>query len=117
MYQEGYSKNHIARTFSVDHSTVYYHIKKSSIGEVPLLASLRMKIIKKPRIERIVFDEDGSKINTGKSYEEYLQEEESRRLQNQMTCLHMLCVHTTRCRGCGKMTEEEITSPSHNPAI
>lgn len=74
LYKHNVSQNQIAKKLNVDHSTIHYHLKKNNI-------ELRVRTIKIKEVPvEIFYDEFGDKINTGKSYKEYLQENRRRKI-------------------------------------
>lgn len=109
LFKKGFSQNYIADEFGVDHSTVYYHLKKRKL----LRASHRINFtIKKKKRDNL--DEFGEKICTGKSYEEYIDEQEVRRLAKQEECPHQKQLLTLRCKCCGKLIRDEIIKSFNN---
>lgn len=82
LYKGEVSQNQIAKKFNIDHSTVYYHLKKNGVD-------IRHKIITRTihhtdNYTNVVEDHtdfNGEKLNTGKTYKEYLQEDKERRIQ------------------------------------
>lgn len=75
--KEGVCQNQIAKQFRIDHSTVYYHLVKNGV-------ELRTSVIRlKPQVRKVVTvishtDFDGDKLNEGKSYQEYIEEDRKR---------------------------------------
>lgn len=107
MYAEGHSKNSLARHFKVDHSTVYYHIKKQDdvqAGLSPMKMRFSSKIITRAPIPEHV-DDDGSRLNKGMDYADYLAEDAIRLRKKQFECAHVKVITITRCQCCGKVEE------------
>jgi len=80
---KGLGLSELGRKYGVDHSTIFYHIKKSGMATVQRVVQ-KPKDVVKPRIsvEVIQFsyiDFRGEPINPGKDYKEYLEECEKRR--------------------------------------
>ena len=84
---QGYGPSTLANRYGVDHSTIIYHCKKSGL-QMPgvrgiIIVSSGMELMnreRKPRVVvrgatiTVVIDFDGSKINQGKDYAEYVAE-------------------------------------------
>jgi IS30 family transposase len=82
LYKSEVSQNQIAKRFNIDHSTVYYHLKKNDIDirHKVITHTIHCKNDNTRRIENHT-DFDGEKLNVGKSYKEYLQDDKERRIQ------------------------------------
>lgn len=82
LFKEGWKILHIAHKFHIDHSTVIYHLKKNKIKrhlqpKIPRIVYNQIIIPIQPRV-----DFDGSKLNEGKSYKNYLEEEARRKMSH-----------------------------------
>lgn len=89
LYKENVSQNQIAKILHVDHSTIYYHLRKHDV-------ELRVRAVNmKPRIRvaRTFLDESGDVLNTGKSYKQYLEDEKRRNQKASITMIKSNEVH------------------------
>lgn len=82
--EKGVSPSVLGRKYNVDHSTIIYHSQKAGIQSVITVSGVVQVIKKVPRVTISVsgtvrYDEDGSRINPGRNYAEYLEEAERRR--------------------------------------
>lgn len=101
--EKGEPKKAIARRFHIDHSTVFYHIKRHS-GK-PLI---KVDLTGLPPAPPPLNDADDCFCNNErpKDYQDYIRTEEDRKLELQTLCKHRgELMITIRCRGCGKIVE------------
>ena len=115
-YENGWSKNDIAKEMDVDHSTIHYHIKRhQNNSDLMGILNIERRIIN--RTKRVIpdlvddFDFDGSKINRGMTYQDYLDQDRLRTLARQAECRHgKLYTTTFKCSECGKMHTEQVNN-------
>lgn len=108
-YRNGMSKSDIGREFKIHHSTVIYHINKNGVPPPDRTIYTHIRGRKKPIVPSDRYDADGSKINNGSNYEEYLDRAEVRRREAQEHCPHQECIHTIRCKKCGIVLTDAVT--------
>lgn len=87
--KKGYSFLKLANIYNVDHSSIIYQVQKHRViqplgikkvrlvkkGIIPTLADIKQSM------ENLEY-EKGERINPGKSYKEYLKDEEKRKFNN-----------------------------------
>jgi hypothetical protein len=89
-YKSGVRQSLISKMYKIDHSTVYYHVKKAGVFKKVIKGQINISPFKK---ERMV------------CYQDYLETEENRKLRLQEVCEHEITITTTICRTCGKVTK------------
>lgn len=111
-YEREWAKNRIARKYKVDHTTIIYHVRKHAKANGIMLKTKHVDECEDVHIEMPDdTDFDGDKITKGFSYDEYVSKDRIIQMNKQAECAHsMLVICTYKCRGCGKMHSEEISS-------
>lgn len=105
LYRLGVPLNRIATQFNRHHSTIIYHVKRE-------LKKENKKYVIRKIIDPAndIFDELLSKPNIishikAKSYKDYHDESEKKRLETQESCQHVHVKKVFKCKDCGKCDE------------
>jgi hypothetical protein len=80
--RQGWSITALAQKYDCNFTSIWHQCKKHNIGEV----RVTVRLTQTPQIT-VLTDFNGERLNRGKTYKEYLLEEQERRRQMQMnTC-------------------------------
>jgi len=83
--QQGAGLSELGRRYGVDHSTIFYHSRKNGLSTFVTVSGVRAPAGQTPHVTislsgiTVRMSDDGSPMNQGKNYAEYLEEEERRR--------------------------------------
>lgn len=106
-FRGGFSKLSIAQRYKIHHTTVMYHLDRhqehSHIISHGISKRKRLVLLNDPENH---FDIIEPTVKP-KSYQEYLDEEEVRRMKKQEDCRHKSYAITIRCKCCGKAVCDE----------
>lgn len=83
LFKQGWRVQHIAQKFEINHATVIYHIKKNHAQRiVPVITRAKPEKPVFCYTQRAWLDTDGSRMNEGKNYRDYVKEEARRKLSH-----------------------------------
>lgn len=82
--EQGAGLSELGRRYGVDHSTIFYHSRKNGVAMLVTVSGIRQPVDRPVHVTislsgNVRMADDGSPLNQGKNYAEYLEERENRR--------------------------------------
>lgn len=105
LYKLGVPLIRIAKQFSRHHSTIIYHVKRELKKENKKYVVRRNIDSENNGIDDLLSKQNYISHIRAKSYKDYHDESEKRRLETQETCQHIHVKKVFKCKDCGKCEE------------